>query len=812
MKKIELNANWFLSGAKYSNLPATVPGCVHTDLKNNGILPDYFWRKENENCQWIENEDWTYVCSFDKNFNGDKVRLVFEGLDTYSTIYLNGIELGETHNMFIPHSFDVSNVLKEKDNLLEVKFRSPIKEVEGKEEFLAAFTCERLHSRRMQCTYFWDWVDRFVTCGIFLPVYFEVGDDFNVDNVYIYTQSIDDFGAGIKLRVNFKNHTKTGVVNIEILDPDNNVVHSNTQFVSEPAITKIINIENPKLWWPNGYGEHPLYLLKITVGENVFVQQFGIRTLRVAEIPDKKQSEYDIIAQKQKAIQNKTASENGRDRTEETAGFIVIVNGKQIFCRGANWVPCEPFPSDESDEKIKDIIDLAVKSNMNMIRVWGGGLFEKDFFYDECDRRGILVTQDFLMACGWYPQKEQWFLDELKKESEFATIKLRNHPCLAWWSGDNENATHGTDMKDDYNGRNASLVGIEPQVERLDPNRRYHISSPYGGTPYMSVTRGTTHITNYLNVMYNDFLNTDCSDYKGIIEKFLSRFTVEEPVYGTPQTSSMLRFVQESDLSDPTEDVIRFHSKTNPGINPSLFDHGKIFAEKTLGTFTDDNDRLFKYQYIEYEWIRIVIENCKRNLGYNNGMLFWMLNDCWPSSMCWSIIDYYNLPKAAWYSFKRCAKGVTGSIKIENGKYILFVTSDGEKGVANFTCHTKDKMDIYSGSVKLNGYGVNKVELPCPISELIICDVEFNGQTDRTFYKDGTLPLTSCNDFTITNQTANSVTIKANKYIHSIFIEGEYVCSDNYFIMLEGEEKTVTFEKSFMSDNKPIKVSAFTLK
>ena len=170
MKQLPLSGNWTLSGAQYQDLPATVPGCVHTDLRKNKLIPDYFYRKENDDCQWIENHDWTYTCSFDSAIGDAPAVLVFEGLDTYATISLNGKILGETMNMFIPHRFDVTGMLKNKDNRLTVAFRSPIKEVEGRPPLEGAFTTERMYTRRLQCTYYWDWVDRFVTCGIFAPV------------------------------------------------------------------------------------------------------------------------------------------------------------------------------------------------------------------------------------------------------------------------------------------------------------------------------------------------------------------------------------------------------------------------------------------------------------------------------------------------------------------------------------------------------------------------------------------------------------------------------------------------------------------
>ncbi len=810
MKKQYLHDNWTLSGGGYTSLSAVVPGCVHTDLKRNGLLPDYFWRDENERCQWIEKENWSYTTYFDADISSVKAVLHFNGLDTYADIYLNGIAIGEAHNMFIPHSYDVSGLLQEKNNKLDVCFRSPIKEVEGLPKLEGAFTTERLYTRRLQCTYYWDWVDRFVTCGIYGPVYLVYGDDTAVDCAYIYTEAIDCYGAGLNLTVDFTNPESKGIAITEIFAPDNKRVFYNERFVREKQTNMRINVSSPKLWYPRGYGDQPLYTLKITVGENVFTERFGIRTLRVAEIVDGKDSEY---YQKSISLQTTQIDTLGKqnDVTPDPAGFIVLVNGVRIYCRGANWVPCEPFPSEETEEKIRKIVALSAEAGVNMIRIWGGGLFEKDCLYDACDEAGILVTQDFLMACGSYPEKEDGFLSELQKEAAHAVKKLRNHACLAWWSGDNENATLGYETAEDHTGRDASLIGLEPVVRALDPNRRYHLSSPYGGKPYMSVTRGTTHTTNFFGEMFRFFLRDDLSSYKEHLESFLARFIVEEPVYGMPQKCSLLRFLTEQDLADKQEKMLRFHSKTNPCVNPTLYDYGKSFAEKILGGFSDDEDRLFKYRYVQYEWIRVVNENARRNVGYNDGLLYWMLNDCWPASMGWSIIDYYNLPKAAYYSFKRCAKPVIGSVKQENGQYVLYVSSDGSKsGDAKITARNKAGDVLFSTEASVNGYGVTKINLPISPTELLICDVCFDGQKDRCFYRNGDLPLCRTSCVEIIERTKNSITLKANDYVHAVELLGNFVFSDNFFSMLNGETITIDFYEN--GENASLDVNCYTIK
>lgn len=645
MIKEQINGKWTLISHKYGEIDAFVPGCVHTDLIKNKLLPDCFYRDNNKLFDFIEKENWTYVCKFDYKLDGTETDILFECLDTYCDVYLNDVYLGEAHNMFIPHKFPLKGALKA-ENVLKIEFRSPIKEVENLPLYSGAFTKERMNIRRIQCTHYWDWVDRFVTMGVLAPVSIVKDTGVYLESHLLYTTAIDDFGAGIHIDLNFSKKCDKNNVNVKILDPNGKTVFENLYAVDEERLSINLNVTNPKLWWPNGYGEQPLYTLIVDVEDNHHQSQFGIRTLRVAEVLD--DGEYFEYS-KQVKEQQKTVvfNENDLDNTAVTAGFIVVLNNKRIYCRGGNWVPCSPFVSEETDERIKDVLNIAKQGGVNMIRVWGGGVPEKDVFYDQCDKLGILVTQDFFMACGTYPQYEKWFIDELKLEAEFVCKKLRNHPCLAWWSGDNENATRGSDQKFEYNGREAALKGIEPLIHKFDPTRRFHVSSPYGGTPYMSITRGTTHTTNFFSAMFKRFVDDDFYFYKEHFEKFMCRFDVENPVYGNPQVSTLLKFCNSDDLSDKQEEILRFHSKTNPCVNPTLYEHGKILTQKMLGDFVDDDDRLFKYQYVQYEWIRVVMENYRKNIGYNDGVVFWMLNDCWPASMSWSIIDYYNLPKLA---------------------------------------------------------------------------------------------------------------------------------------------------------------------
>lgn len=797
MKKVYVSGDWILSGDGFEGwIEARVPGCVHTDLMRAGFIPNPLYRDNNEKCKWIEKGDYTYRTTFTAYADRGAV-LVFEGLDTYCDVYLNGKWIGESHNMFIPHEFPVGEVLTDGVNRLEVKFRSPVNEVEGRPHKNGAFTTERMYTRRMQCTYSWDWVDRFVTMGIFRAPYISYPTGVEASGAYIYTSAIDTFGAEVVCEIEFSGYENGGeLARVEIISPWGAVVGSNEFFADREKFVRRFNIKNPSLWYPAGYGEQPIYTLRVTVGENVSTEEFGIRTIRVVEDVDEVGSEYCELAEKMQ----KTRHGSVFGHNERHSGFLVLVNGAPVFCKGGNWVPCEPLPSEESDEKITKLVKMARQMGANMLRVWGGGYFERDSFYTACDREGILVLQDFLMACGEYPEDEKWFIDELKLEAEHAARRLRNHPSLAWWQGDNENATAGSDIQENYTGRESALSGIFGVVNALDHNRRLLPSSPYGGNTYGSVTVGTTHTTNFLGLVFDYFARQDCSDYKELLGGFTARFISEEGVFGGASRPSLLRFMTEADLADDSERMLLYHTKGNPALEREIFEYVTSFAKKAFGEPSDLDEKIFKYAYAQYEWVRVAFENARRHIGYNNGIVFWMFNDCWPSALGWALVDYYMLPKAAYYSFKRLARPVSASLTVEDGEYVLSVSTENceAKGI-EYTAYAFDRGDMSAPVASISGFigdakerSVTREIIPFTHDEstVVYGDVSFEGGFDRCFYRDGALNLTRASGIEWSTSDG-TVTVSASECIHAVEIESGLVPEDNYFTLLPGESRTV---------------------
>ncbi len=783
------------------SVSASVPGCVHTDLLKAGIISDPFWRTEADNVQWIENCDVIYRGKFHLDSAFQKPALIFYGLDCYAEIELNGELLGKTDNMFVRHLFDAAEILKIGENILKIHFFSPVKAVEGKPPRSAAFTCERLYTRRIQCTYGWDWVARFVTMGIWRPVELIeltpdllTDDGFGIENegIYIYTKSLNRFGAQLCLKLDFQNISGSGTVKMEIAAPDGKTVWQKARRIlaandeNRAELSEFIDIPHPELWYPAGYGEQPIYTLTCRVynEENICtderLQPFGIRTVELLETNDEPGSEWAELAEKIKNYEHLSHW----DKNKISSRFCLLVNGVEIFCQGANWVPCEPFPSAESEDKIERLVELARAAGVNMLRVWGGGIVEKRAFYDACDRKGILVTQDFLMACGHYPEEDADFLNQLKREARASALALRNHPSLVWWSGDNENAVEGNENMPDYKGRRAALCAIGPVLQRLDPNRRFLPSSPYGGVPYASAVRGTTHNTQFLGEFFEWVRNADNNGqwhcYREYFDRYLDRFTAEQPAIGMPFVSSMRKFMEDEDIFGNDTSVSEYHTKNNPGLGEvTLYGYVDRLTKGIFGQYKDGEDRVNKMQLLHCEWIRLSMELFRRNAWYSSGILYWMWNDCWPAANGWSMVDYYAMPKPAFYSFMRCAKSVIASIVPDDGgKTKVYVSSigaaqevTGEMSIYKYNIVTGE--ESFKSSVKFSlkpdgAFSAFECEaIPLENDTVLLADVKTSLGNDRAFslpakrnYADMALGI---GELEVIAEDELSVTVKAKK-------------------------------------------------
>ena len=593
---------------------------------------------------------------------------------TYCDVYINDRHIAYCDNGFIGYKFDITDKVTVGTNKIEIYMYSPVTTVEGRRPRRGAFTQERLYTRRMQCTYGWDWVMRFVTCGIGNAFIEPAPNGMKVSDAYVYTRFIDDGCAEIGTDIRFDEYKDGGIVKIEILNPENEIVKAYSAYCEEDFMRVSLNIKNPQLWNP----------------------------------------------------------------------------------------------------------------------IWGGGAFECEHFYDECARLGILVAQDFLMACGEYPDKEEWFLEQLRKETEYATRLIRNKACLVWWCGDNENATHVRTTDREYQGRAAAFKATAPIVYKNDPYREFFPSSPTGGNKYACNTVGMTHNTSFMSSLFEFAESGQMHKFKEKYKEFRARFVSEEPIFGTISTPSLKKFMTDADIFGDDMNMWFYHTKNNPCLKKHLLDYNIDMAKGYLGEFKDGADRLFKLKYIQYEWLRISLEQARREKGFCSGIIFWMFNDCWPAACGWSIIDYYGIPKAAYYSFKRAAYGVIGSIDLDekSGRYKMYICCDTEpqevdvriikmsKDGLNIKELFNDKV-ITSEDRALSVFETDKSNLK--EGEIFILEItDKDGAEDRTFYKYGKLEIVPC-EVEIKEKTDEYIEVSAKKYVHAVEIEGEMIFDDTIF-------------------------------
>jgi len=820
MKLYSLSGAWharvlFPSGESFS-MEAAVPGCAIADLIRADKLPrDVFFRDNAEAVRAFEACDYVYTTECCLDTVAEDAVLSFERLDTYAEVRVGGVTVYTSENGNIRHDIPVGGRLTVGKNTVEVVLRSPIRAVEGRPAREGAFTTERLYTRRMQCTYGWDWVGRFVTVGIgacTLTVYDT--DEAVCEHAYITTADADADSATVRIDTTFRGAYRGERLTFSVLAPDGTCVASRCRYLRELFARTELDVPSPRLWYPRGYGEQPLYTFTLTGedGRVLYTERFGIRTVKIQQLPD---AEGSAARRTCERIQNPFYDRNG-----SSSSFLLKINGTPIFCKGANWVPCEPFVTEGIEEKQTALLEACAAGGVNMLRVWGGGAFETRHFYSECSRLGLLVTQDFLMACGAYPEEDDRFIEELQREALYAARLMRNQPCLVWWTGDNENAVDGCDTDESYRGRRSAYDGIAPILYREDPSRRFLPSSPYGGDRYASNTVGTTHNTQYLGDMLFPYMEKgDASDYKEEFKKYRARFIAEEPQLGAIPLASLRRFLTDADIFE-NDEMLLYHTKGNPALSKELYTYMTDFAQSMLGKFTDGTDRLFKLRYLQYEWIRVVVEQARRDKALCSGIILWMMNDCWPAAAGWSLIDYYGRPKEGYYAFRRAAAPVIASIDREAGVTSVYVSNDSPR--ARTVCGTLTHLAADRKTVKASYPFTHTAEAcssavaltahaPLPDGELLICELTGDGVCDRTFYQNGALTIRPSEGVTLSvNEQAHTVTLTASEYVHAVLLDGEAIFEDSGFSLLCGEVRTLSYKPTAEGAAAPT-ATAYTL-
>ena len=808
LKSYELQADWtFRQADKEEWHPATVPGNVHIDLEKAGIIDNPFYGTNEDSVQWIEHKDWVYSGEFSidkETLDFDNIEMEFLGLDTYADVTLNGHKLFSSDNMFVAFSSQVKKYLKQGTNQLEVLFHSPIKmamplhekskytypaDNDRSEEHLSVYT------RKAPYHYGWDWGPRFVTSGIWRPIKINAWNDARITDVHFVQKSLTEEKAELSFEYEIESTTaEKATISLSFGD----AIKTNKEVDLKKGINKAtinITVDKPEYWWPNGMGEQKLYAATSELKTNSHLldsktQKIGLRTIEVINEPD-----------------------------SLGVSFYFKVNGIPTFMRGVNYIPNDCFLGRMTDSIYQNNFDDLLASNMNMIRFWGGGVYEDDRFFELADEKGILLWQDFMFACTMYPSDDA-FLANVAKEADYNIKRLRNHPSLAIWCGNNEvkvgwhnwgwQQTYGyteENQKELWDGYNKLFNQLLPnKLKELDPERFYYDSSPisnWGDVKDMKIADN-----HYWGVWWGKHEFEKMNEY---VPRFMSEFGFQS----FPPMETIKEFSEEKDW-DIESDVMKTHQKSSIG-NVTI----KEYMQRDYKMPDNFEDFVYLNQIMQAEGMRIGFEAQRRNKPFCMGSLYWQLNDVWPV-VSWSGIDYYGRWKAMQYFIKKAYEPVISSAVVEDGKLKIHLISDKI---------TETKVNSSLQIIKLDGTVIweqnkeftleanaNDVILNTPLSKLIgnnsknnvvlVMNTQYDSnQTETTFLfsKVKNLSLQNADIDIQVKENGNSaeVTLKSPVFVKNIEIIAEGFngkWSDNYFDLIPNKEYKISF-----NSNNPIR-------
>lgn len=796
--RIPVHTGWqFREAGKDIWYSAIVPGCVHTDLLNNKLIEDPFYRDNEQRLQWIGKSDWEYQTTFNVTpeiLARNNIELLFEGLDTYANVFLNGESLLNTDNMFRTWRADCKRLLRQGANTLQIRFRSPINEVLP----LMARMDYQLpagndqgektspHTRKAPYQYGWDWGPRFVTSGIWRPVTLEAWNTARVEDLHILPLQVTPGAARLTAHVEVvaDNDTTATIVIDNLRDKRLAAKRQVNLTRGANRVSLDFVIRNPALWWPNGLGAQPLYTFKARLlinGKSIdaTTTRTGLRSLELRQQPD----------------------ESGKS-------FSFVVNGVPVFAKGGNWIPADSFPTRISKDKYRQLLGSVRDTNMNMLRVWGGGIYERNDFYELCDEMGILVWQDFMFGCSLYPG-DQAFLDNVRQEAIDNVKRLRNHPSIVIWNGNNEIESGWfhwgwkdqlpAKLWDDYR---KLFYGVLPEVcSALDPSRPYWPSSPSSNLEddNESQKMGDLH---YWQVWH---ASLPFSEY----EKQFPRFMSEYGFQSFPQIETVNTYTVPAD-HDINSPVMMAHQRHPRG--------NQLIREYMLREYPEPKDFesfLYVSQVLQAEGMKIGAEHLRRIMPHNMGSLYWQINDCWPVAS-WSSIDYTGRWKALQYYARRFYSEILISPQEENGSIKVFVVSDRlEPALAQINLSLLD----FEGN-KLWGQQqdieivplTSKSYLTVPVASLLagkdpksvflFTEVLMNGKrvsnNSHFFepYKNLALPRSEVTLDIAPARGGFRITLSTDRFARAVYLSAPAYTgffADNYFDLIPGQEVQVEF-------------------
>jgi len=796
MTKIDLSGNWNLNKADSSEIyESIIPGDIYSTLIRNGKIPHPYKGRNELEVQWVGQHNWIYTRNFfiNNSFSKDEeVYLHIDKIDTIATVKINGKEIGRCDNSFKDYNFKL-DYLKTGNNEISITIISPENsalKLASELEYTVPYmkypvqSPDRNMIRKTQCHSGWDWGPSIMTGGIYGEIYLYSSNKYRIDKFttrqilidkkwYINTNIsvLSSNSQTEEFKLNINDNTENFTVNLK--PGMNNLTHK-------------IKAGEVELWWPAGYGKQKLYKLTFNCSETTITKKIGFRKIEVITEPDN----YGI-------------------------SMYFRVNGRDIFAKGANWIPMDALPANETKIRYENLLSDVVNANMNMLRVWGGGQYERDIFYDICDKKGILIWQDFMFSCSLYPANKT-FLDNVEEEVKYQITRLKDHPSIALWCGNNEDIGALTWFEESKKNRDRYLVDydrlnegvIGRLVKSLDPDRRWWPSSPSAGEGDYSDnwhddSKGDMH---YWSVWHE---GKPFESYYDITPRFCSEFGYQS----FPGYQGVKSYAGKDQLNISSPDMIH-HQKNDRG--------NSIITSSILRYFRfpeNFQDFLYLSQVQQAYAIRTAVEYWRSMRPVCMGSLYWQLNDNWPVAS-WSSIEYSGAWKLLHYAAKDFYKPVHLSVfSKDKSKVEIYGLNDTEKTVSGL---------LTVKIIDFNGTIIEKkeqnVKIECDSSTKLY---EYNIPVNKLFQTNNYLSATFSNDkYNVSNYTfltlprecnlkkakinteitksENVITINLKSNVPAFYVQPELNIkgrfSDSGFILEANQVKIITFKPEKKTD------------
>lgn len=806
IKQQGLNGEWTICDADHVvQFTGTVPGVIQYDLFRLGLLPDPHYRLNEGLYYDIPEKDWEYTTVFDADSalkDSRQVELVMEGLDTYADVYLNGVHLYRAENMFIPHRVDISRFIRPQDNELRIVFASVLRipralSAADPVENHATVDFHRNYIRKAQYSYGWDWGPRLATMGIFRNIYIRYISHAKLQDVYF--EALEQHGrdavvqiSGMCIAPDIAQGNYTVVLRLE---QNKHIIAERTVTCTSDFCERFL-IHDAALWFPVGYGEQPLYDLAVKLYSD-------------GQLAD----EYEVSC----AIRFVRLQ---REKDARGESFLFLINGIPIFARGANWIPGDNFLPRMDSAHYEKEVGLTRDAGMNMLRVWGGGIYEDDRFYTLCDRFGILVWQDFMFSCAEYPDHMEDFREKCRQEAIISVRRLRNHPCIVLWCGNNENnlgfaSWWNRGQSPEFFGNKLYMVDLPRIVFENAPTVPYWASSPYSTQDHPnSPNSGDRHSWEVWSEQ------KPIAAYLADTGRFISEFGFQAmPCYRT-----VLEYTAPEDRYIGSN-VLMGHNKHNDGMLRL-----QSYMVTETGLPKDFKSFVYLSQFLQAHAIKTAVEHWRRQKFSTSGALFWQLNDCWPGAS-WSCVDYAHRKKALFYYAKKFYAACHATIEVENRYVTVTLLNDtlqeqdavftvcayrlnGEKiGWQEYHARVAANSNTCGCRVPVEEFGIlPQTELVatdgfCSVFSLqqdvslddviFFCTVHMGGTTFENYVLCPKMRTVNFPQPHIAvQQHGREVTLCSDKPVFSVFAEPEndVNADDNCLFLQPGKECTITFE------------------